>query len=116
MIKEGRYGSINIFYKDQYFLSVPKHREDQYDKFMIDANKVLMSQMKKGHTLKEIIGICESGMKMYAKRKFIHKKKLTREEYETLASIHFVLLRVNRLKKDEFILEMPKKKSPSLIR
>ena len=72
--------------------------------------------MKKGNTLKEIINICESGIKMYSKRKFIHKKKLTREDYETLAGIHFVLLRVNRLKKDEFILEMPKKKSPSLIR
>ena len=117
VIKEGKFGSISFFYKDQYWCSCPKTRPDQYEKYIADAGKILISQLKSGYSLKNTINICEKSLKMYQTRQFIHNKKLTRKEFETVISLHFCLLRSRTLEKDLVLLEMPKKKkSSSLVR
>ena len=115
VIKEGKFGSISFFYGDRYWCSCPRLIEDQYEKYIRDASKILIQQMKAGHTLKNTIDVCEKSLKMYQARQFIHNKKLTRKEYETVISLHFCLLRSNHLEKEKICLEMPKKKKCSSL-
>ena len=115
VVKEGKFGSISFFYNDIYWCSCPKTRPDQYEKYIADAGKILIQQMKSGHTLKNTIDICEKSLKMYQARQFIHNKKLTRKEFETVISLHFCLLRSNHLEKEKICLEMDRKKKCSSL-
>tara|TARA_R110000744_G_scaffold297413_2_gene407192 strand:+ start:871 stop:1224 length:354 start_codon:yes stop_codon:yes gene_type:complete len=116
MIKQGKCGSYTIFWKDTLISSIPKHRENDFEKYMVDAYKLLMNQMKLGHSLKEIIKICFIQIEMYYQRKTTHKKNISYDDHEMLCSAIIVLIRVGKLERDDVILEMGVKKSKSLKR
>ena len=116
MIKQGKKGSFTIYWKDTIISSVPKHRDNDYELYMNDSYKLLLNQMKKGYSLKEIIKICFAQIEMYYLKKFNYKKKLRGQDHEMLASSVLVLLRLGKLEKDDVILEMGRKKPRQLVR
>jgi hypothetical protein len=109
MIRVGKFGSINVFWKNKLLSSIPKHKENRFDELMIEANDLLLDKFREGMSLKFITDSCYYVINNFYNRK-LKNKKLSANQHELFNSSVIILLRLKKLDYDDVILEMPKKK------
>lgn len=110
MIREGKYGSYTIFWKDKMVSSIPKHSKGAWNDYMNEGNDCLIAHLRDGYTLTKIINMCYIEIEVFYRRRIIYKKKASSEDHKLFCCFIIILVRLNRIDFDDVILEMCKKK------
>lgn len=110
---ESKNGSVNCFYRGRLVVSVGLDDIRTFDYYKYAAERLLVEGMQHGH---KITDLKEQFMKFIKKIRYeeITKKKITREDRESILLPFLMLCRLKEIDPDgikEGLLIMPKKKN-----
>jgi len=113
-IYNSKNGSINCFYKSKIIASVGADDFHTIHYYKYAANKLLIEGMEHGHNFQDL----KNDFQRFIKRvryEEITKKKITREDRETILITFLILCRLKVIDEEEGLLIMPRKK-PKRVR
>lgn len=112
MIKEGKKGSLLLFYKNLLIGSYPLSNLKTYERYKYQGEYLILDSLKT-MPLKLQMKTYEYFVEMIYLRKK-DKKGIYRSDYEMFLSCIFALIKLKKLDEEESVFIAPKKKSKKL--
>tara|TARA_R110000803_G_scaffold55904_6_gene112969 strand:- start:2331 stop:2690 length:360 start_codon:yes stop_codon:yes gene_type:complete len=114
-IKQGKYGSLNLFYKDIFIASFPLSDTRTVDGYKKNGEWLILSTMRERPELniRNQIYTYTYFLNLMYKRK-LNKQKLWRSNYEMILGTVMALVKLNILDEDDSIFIQPRKRPTSL--
>lgn len=111
MILNGSKGCFAVYYKDLLLSSIPVYKDHKiiWEKYLQRTNKIIIQNLKKGGTIKDVINFCLTAVNVFHHRK-IKNLRITKSDHEKLCSYIIILIRLKKLDYDDCILECGRKK------
>ncbi len=114
MIKQGKYGSINVFIKDLFISSFPITDNWNLDYYKKKSNEALLKGMRDENIkLQTMIKVFyEILSKFYLMKK--HNKRMRGEDHQLVFMAILSLIKLNKIDEDDYILICGRKKTKKL--
>mgnify|MGYP003665399307 FL=1 len=111
MIREGEYGSLNLFYKDLFIGSYALSEKRTYERYKYQGEHLLIDTMKQNGFLNlERQEFTYTHFIDYIYERKSKKETIWRTDYELFLSCVFALIKLNILDEDDCVFIMPKKR------
>ena len=109
MIREGKNGSLNLFYKDILIGSYPLSEKKTYERYKYQGEYLILKSMRENikipFQIKTYLMFCNNVL-----RRKKNKLNIWRSDYEMFLSCIFALMKLKILDDDDCVFIAPKKK------
>jgi len=114
MIKQGKFGSINVFINDLFISSFPVGDKWNLDYYKKKSNQALLSGIRDENIklTKMITIFYEILHNFYLMKK--HNKRMTKEDHQLVFMAILSLIKLNKIDEDDYILICGRKKTKKL--